>query len=282
MFLVGGAASIAGVLLSTIKNNDDGTYSLKEMATKIRGSDQHEPKTQLAIVENTQNVCGGKVVPLNWLDEFTALCKRYRIKAHMDGARVFHAAEYLNVPVSRIAQDFDSLTFCLSKSLCAPVGSVVVGSQEFINQARRMRKALGGAMRQAGILAAAGLFAIDNILPKLGNDHRHMLKITKAIHDLKSPFVDVDLNSVQTNIAIIKLTQPNKFSMTDFVNRMKEITDDELKAGITDLSGNGIVVKFCSRDEWTDFIRLVIYHHINDELVDLAIKKFEYVIKQLD
>lgn len=277
---LGGAAGIAGVLLNPIKNNDDGTYSLDELRMKIRGSDIHEPKTSLAIVENTHNICGGKVISLKWLDEIATVCKANEMKLHMDGARVFHAAEYLKVPVSRIARDCDSLTFCLSKSLCAPVGSVLVGSSEFIKRARRMRKALGGGMRQAGVLAAAGLVALEDIVPKLDDDHKHLLKIAQAVHNLKSPFVDIDINAVQTNICMMEFKQPNKFSALDFVNRIKEVTDDELSAGVKDSSGNGIIIKAWARDEW-NCVRLVVYHHINDDLVDLAIKKFEYCIKQI-
>lgn len=140
----GGAASIAGVLLNVIPNNENGTYSIDELRSRIRGQDSHEPITTLAIVENTHNICGGKVIPLEWIDELVSICKSHNIKLHMDGARIFHAANYLNVPVSRIARDFDSLTFCLSKSLCAPVGSVLVGTKEFIHLARRFRKVLGG------------------------------------------------------------------------------------------------------------------------------------------
>lgn len=148
--------------MNAIPNNDDGTYSLEEFQKRIRDSDNdHEPITTLAIVENTHNWCGGKVIPLSWIDELVSICKNHNIKMHMDGARIFHAAEFLNVPVSRIARDFDSITFCLSKSLCCPVGSVLVGSTEFIRMARRYRKVLGGGMRQVGHLAAAGLVALN-------------------------------------------------------------------------------------------------------------------------
>lgn len=279
--LSGGAACLANVLLSPIPNNEDGTFSLKEFRSKIRGSDRiHEPKTRLVIVENTQNVCGGKVIPLEWLDELAQIAKANKLKMHMDGARVFHSAEYLNVPVSRIARDFDSVTFCLSKSLCCPVGSILVGSKDFIEFARFMRKSLGGGMRQVGILAAAGLVALDDIVPKLGNDHRHTKQIAKAIYDLKSPFVTVDINNVQTNICMIRFLQPDKCSPQHFAERLQRITNKELMDGVTDKHGNGIAVKVCARDEWR-CIRYVMHHHINDELADLTIEKIKYCIKEL-
>lgn len=267
--------------MSPINNNDDGTFSLKELKTKIRGGDRiHEPKTKLVIVENTQNICGGKVIPFEWLDDLTSICKCRGIKMHMDGARVFHAAEYLNVPVSRVVRDFDSVSFCLSKSLCAPVGSILVGSMEFIEYARCMRKGLGGGMRQVGILAAAGLIALEDIVPKLGNDHYHTKQIAQAIFDMKSPYVTVDIDNVQTNICMIQLLQPEKYSATYFMERLQHITSKELSAGITDKSGNGIIVKVCARDEWY-CIRYVMYHHINDELTALAIKKITFCIEEL-
>lgn len=147
--------------MNTIPNKPDGTFSLEEFESKIRGSDPlHEPRTSMVVVENTHNLTGGKVIPLKWMDELAVICKKRDIKMHMDGARVFHAAEYLNVPVSRIARDFDSLTFCLSKSMCCPVGSVLVGSKEFIEYARCVRRVLGGGVPQMGMFY---LFYINEV-----------------------------------------------------------------------------------------------------------------------
>lgn len=253
---------------------------MDELRSKIRGSDCHEAKTSLVIVENTQNICGGKVIPLEWLDELNAICKEHKLKMHMDGARIFNAADYLNVPVSRIVRDFDSVTFCLSKGLCAPIGSVLIGSKEFIDQARYLRKGLGGGMRQVGLLAAAGLVALDDIVPKLRNDHLHARQIAKAIHDLRSPFVSVEIDNVQTNICMIHFSQPEKYSATYFVERLKQVTEKELSAGVTDKNGKGIVVKVSARSEW-NCIRYVTYHHINDDVTALAIKKFKFCIEEM-
>lgn len=129
-----GAAQFAGVQLATIANQPDGTYSLAAFRQRIRGDDPHEPSTQLAIVENTHNMCGGKVVPLRFLDEWSALCVAHGIRRHMDGARVFNAAEALGVPVARVVRDVDSVCFCLSKGLSAPVGSMLLGTREFIKR----------------------------------------------------------------------------------------------------------------------------------------------------
>lgn len=136
-----GAAQIAGVQLATVKNKTDGTFCLNEMKRKLRLYDDcHEPVTALVVVENTHNMCGGKVLPLEWLNELAGVCKNAarangtKIALHMDGARIFNAASYLKVPVAEIAKHFDSVYFCLSKGLSAPVGSILVGTKEFIRQ----------------------------------------------------------------------------------------------------------------------------------------------------
>lgn len=251
------------------------------MKQRIRGADTlHEPKTTLAIVENTHNVCGGRTLPLEWLDKFANLCDDHGLTKHMDGARIFNAAADLNVPVSRIVRDFDSVTFCLSKGLCAPVGSILIGSDEFIKKARSFRKVLGGGMRQCGHLAAAGLVALDDIVPQIHCVNERTKRIAQAIADLKNPYVSCNAGVVETNIAMVYLLDQEKYSTADLVKRLQKITDDELKAGIKDAAGNGIIVKVSARPEWGS-IRFVLYHHIDDELTDLAIAKFKYCINEL-
>lgn len=220
-------------------------------------------------------------MPLEWMDELASICKSHNIKMHMDGARVFSAAEYLNVPLSRVCRDFDSVMFCLSKSLCAPVGSVIVGSKEFIQYARCMRTLLGGAMPQVGVLAAAGLVALKEVSPNITHDHRHTKQIAQAIYDLNSPYVTVDIDSVQTNICLIRLLKPEKYSAKYFLERLLQVSNKELLAGVTDKSGDGIIVKVCGIDEW-EFVRIVTYIHINDEMTGLVIKKLKYCIEELN
>lgn len=130
----GGAAYLAGVLLNVIENNPDGTFSLEGVKSRIRGWDFHEPRTSLVLVENTHNICGGKVLPLDWLEELSTICKDNSMKLHMDGARIFNASASSGVPVSRIVRDVDSVCFCMSKGLSCPVGSVLIGTTEFIGQ----------------------------------------------------------------------------------------------------------------------------------------------------
>lgn len=176
----GAAAQLAGIQFATVKNLNDGTFSLEDVKRKIRIYEFHEPITKLVLVENTHNMCGGKVLPMKFIDDLAIICRENNLKLHMDGSRIFNAAAYLNLPVSRIVRDCDTVNFALSKGLCAPVGSCLVGSKEFIEQARRTRKVLGGGMRQAGILAAAGIYALENNVKTLINDHVNARKIAEG------------------------------------------------------------------------------------------------------
>ncbi|XP_055543208.1 uncharacterized protein LOC129728776 [Wyeomyia smithii] len=275
----GGAAQIAGVQLSTIKNAPDGTFCLDELRTRFRGFDVHEPKTSLVMVENTHNICGGKVVPLQWLEDLAKICKQHSSKLHMDGARIFNAAEYLGVSVARIVRDVDSVCYCLSKGLACPAGSVLIGSADFIQEAHRLRKALGGGMRQVGFLAAAGLCALDEIVPKLGDDHKRTRKIAQAINDMNSSIISVDLENLHTNILLLKILS-KKITSSDISTRFAQVFSKEIESEITDTQGRGICVKVSARD-WA-FTRIVMYTNITDEEVDLAIKKIKYVIKEYE
>uniref|UniRef100_A0A182QXQ8 Aromatic amino acid beta-eliminating lyase/threonine aldolase domain-containing protein n=1 Tax=Anopheles farauti TaxID=69004 RepID=A0A182QXQ8_9DIPT len=275
----GGAAQIAGVLLNTIHNNPDGTFCLNELVRKFRGFDVHEPDTTLVMVENTHNICGGKVLPLDWLEKLAAICREKGAKVHMDGARVFNAAAYLDLPVSRVVRDVDSVCFCLSKGLACPVGSILLGTKEFIKEAHRLRKALGGGMRQVGFLAAAGLCALDEIVPKLKDDHVRTRRVAEAIEQLGSPIFKVDLANLHTNILMVQILS-KKISSSDLAHRLAKVAPGEIEAGVTDPEGKGIIVKLSARD-WT-FARIVVYTNITDEDVELAIKKIRYVFNEYE
>lgn len=199
----------------------------------------------------------------------------------MDGARIFNAAEYLKVPVARVARDVDSVCFCLSKNLCAPVGSLLVGTKQFVDKARRLRKALGGGMRQVGFLAAAGLCALETIVPCLGNDHHHTRQLAEAIDSLKSTIFRVDLKNLQTNILMIKINEnPKNITSLDLSNRLAKVTDEEVSNGVCDNLQKSIVVKTSCKNLAT--LRVVFYHQIDDQLTQLAIKKVLYVIRELE
>lgn len=280
LFEQGGASQLAGIQISPIKNKPDGTFCLENFQRHFHGRDVHEVITTMAVVENTHNMCGGKVIPLEWLDEFTRICQANDLRTHMDGARIFNAAAHLKVPVARIVRDFDSVNFCLSKGLCAPVGSMLVGSQAFITKARRTRKVLGGGMRQVGILAAAGLVALDTIVPVLSEDHRRMKCIAQAIYELNSPWVEADIDTIQSNICILRMVDSKHFSSECLLERLLTCTDKEVADGVVDNEGKPIILKISSRN--TNFARLVMYHGNTDDDVEMAIKKIIYCIKNFN
>jgi threonine aldolase len=166
----GGSSTLGGIAQFQIPNNPDGTLPLDRVEAAIRGSDQHEARTKLIALENTHNRCGGTVLPIAYMKQVRELADRHNLKVHLDGARVFNAAVALGADVAAITRYVDSVTFCLSKGLSAPVGSVICGPREFIAQARRYRKMLGGGMRQAGVLAAAGIVALEKMVDRLLNN----------------------------------------------------------------------------------------------------------------
>lgn len=261
----GGPAQIAGVTVCQIPNYPDGTYDLDELETKFRIDRLHEPISKLVTAENT---IGGKVVPQDWLDRLCQVARDHGLKSHLDGARLFNASVASGLPVDRIVRDFDSVTFCLSKGLSAPVGSVLCGSQKFVQRARRIKKVLGGGLRQCGILAAAGLVALDEIVPLLKYDHERAFRLATAINEAKSPLFSVDLKTTQTNMVQMKMTSKQRSSI-DFVERLQKIESDQRE-------DQAIVRAFALTKT---SVRFVIYHQVTDELIDLAIMKIKYLIK---
>ena len=196
----GGAAVLGSIQPQPIENNPDGTLPFDKLAAAIKPDDMHFARTHLLSLENTIN---GKVLPLTYLAEARDFVNTHNLKLHLDGARVFNAAVALDVPVKEIAQYFDSMTICLSKGLCAPVGSLLLGSKEYIAKARRLRKMVGGGMRQAGILAAAGKLAITEQVLQLKQDHINAKTLAQGLAELPGFSVNPDL--VQTNIVFAKL-----------------------------------------------------------------------------
>lgn len=196
----GGAAVLGSIQPQPIENNPDGTLPFDKLAAAIKPDDSHFARTKLLSLENTIN---GKVLPLSYLQQARAFVDEHGLKLHLDGARVYNAAVALNVPVREIAQYFDSMTICLSKGLGAPVGSLLLGSTEYIAKARRLRKMVGGGMRQAGILAAAGKLALTEQVPQLKIDHDNAKALAQGLATLPGFHVNSDL--VQTNIVFAKL-----------------------------------------------------------------------------
>ncbi|AVF93639.1 low-specificity L-threonine aldolase [Vibrio diabolicus] len=196
----GGAAVLGSIQPQPVENNPDGTLPFDKLAAAIKPDDCHFARTKLLSLENTIN---GKVLPLSYLAKARHFVNKHNLQMHLDGARVFNAAAALDVPVKEIGQYFDSMTICLSKGLAAPVGSLLLGSKEYIAKARRLRKMVGGGMRQAGILAAAGKLALTEQVEQLKQDHTNAKTLAEGLAEL--PGFSVNPEFVQTNIVFAKL-----------------------------------------------------------------------------
>jgi threonine aldolase len=182
-FEAGGGAVLGGIQPQPIPFNERGELEIEAIRQVIKPDDYHFAKTKLVCLENTTN---GKVLALDYLSEFSNFALSKGLGRHLDGARVFNASVKLGVDVKEISQCFDSMSICLSKGLAAPVGSLLVGSNELVSKARRWRKMVGGGMRQAGILAAAGIYALEHNIKRLADDHRHASELAKALGELSS------------------------------------------------------------------------------------------------
>ncbi|MGD8110158.1 low-specificity L-threonine aldolase [Vibrio sp. TRT 17S01] len=243
----GGAAVLGSIQPQPIENNPDGTLDLSKVAAAIKPNDSHFARTKLLSLENTIN---GKVLPISYLAQAREFVDKHKLSLHLDGARVYNAAVALDIDVKEIAQYFDSMTICLSKGLCAPVGSLLLGSEEYIAKARRLRKMVGGGMRQAGILAAAGKLALTEQVPQLKIDHANAKRLANGLEKLDA--FEVKSDFVQTNIVFAKLVESVD------VNTLVEQLAQE---GITVSAGNPI--------------RFVTHHDITETDVDFLLKKLK-------
>ena len=194
----GGASSALGVAFHTLPNEPDGTLSLQNIAAAIRDTDDHYPKTTLVCVENTHNGCGGVPLTAEYMDSLGEFCHSRDIPLHVDGARLMNAAVAEGVPAARLLEAADSASICLSKGLGAPIGSIVVGSEPFIREARRLRKRLGGGMRQAGVIAACGIVALRDNVHDLERDHRLAKSMARGLSATDG--IVLDPKSIRTNI----------------------------------------------------------------------------------
>ncbi len=201
---VGAAAVLSSLNLRPL-TFPKGIYNAAQIEAAIRSDDIHEPPTSLICLENA--LANGRVVPLETMREIRGMAQSHNIPVHMDGARVFNAALTLGVDVKELTACVDSVSCCLSKGLCAPVGSVLCGSSEFIARARKNRKMLGGGMRQTGILAAAGILSLTEMTRRLGEDHDNARRLAKRLVEI--PGVTVDLESVRINMVFATFDWPN-------------------------------------------------------------------------
>ncbi len=201
---VGAMAALAGVQVRTVAGVH-GQMRPDDVLQAIRNDDIHFPQTSLICLENTHNRAGGAVLPLAYMDEIRTIARERKIAIHLDGARLFHASIATGQPVAEFANRADSVQVCLSKGLSAPIGSILAGSRDFIHRARKWRKALGGGMRQVGVLAAPGLIALTQMVDRLQDDHDRAKSLALALSQM--PDVVIDLDHVETNIVIANITK---------------------------------------------------------------------------
>ncbi len=213
----GNISRIAGSIPRPLPS-DYGVIPLELIEENIhKGLRDHIPETRLIALENTHNYWGGAPIPVDYIEKVGLLAKKYNLYFHLDGARIFNAATSLSKDVKEIAKPFDTVMFCLSKGLSAPVGSLIAGSFDFIKEARVVRKYLGGGMRQAGVLAAAGIVAIKKMTKRLHEDHERAKKLAEGIYDIEG--LKVDLDRVKTNFVMIELSKMSSF---EFLEKLKE------------------------------------------------------------
>jgi len=201
----GGSAAIGGIHPRTLPNQPDGTLPIQEIEAAIRPADIHFPKTRLIVLENTHNRCGGAPIDIKYLKAVRDVARAHGLAVHVDGARIFNAAISLGVDTRDLVAPADSVGFCLSKGLAAPVGSVVCGTDDFILEARRIRKMLGGGMRQAGILAAAGIVSLNEMIDRLAEDHANAQLLAWGLADMNG--LSIQPERVRTNMVYVEVTQ---------------------------------------------------------------------------
>lgn len=218
LYEAGGISALGGIHSCQLPNAEDGSLVLAEVEAAIRPDDPHSPITRLVCLENTHNRCGGTVQSLAYTRELCALAHSRGLVVHLDGARIFNASTALGVPAVELAQPVDSVTFCLSKALCAPVGSVLCGTREFIRKAQRARKMLGGGMRQAGVLAAAGLVALETMVDRLGEDHERARRLARGLKAIPTLRLDADIPA--TNMVFCHFADPKRTDAQDIVRGM--------------------------------------------------------------
>jgi threonine aldolase len=201
LFEAGGISALGGIHSCQLINQADGTIDVQNICDAIRPNDAHHPVTRLICIENTHNRCGGVSLTAQYTAEVGQLARQKDLILHIDGARIFNAAVDQGTSAAELAAPADSITYCLSKGLCAPVGSVLCGSKDFIARAHRIRKQLGGGMRQAGILAAAGIVALETMIDRLKEDHQRARDLADGLS--KIPGIKLDPNTPQTKYDLL-------------------------------------------------------------------------------
>ena len=253
----GGMAALGGIHPRPVKNQADGTLALDDIRAAIQSEDVHHTITRLICLENTQNICGGVVLSAEYTQEVGKIARENDLALHIDGARIFNAAAALNVNVKDLVRPADSIMFCLSKGLVAPVGSMLVGSKKFINRARHLRKMLGGGMRQVGVLAAAGLISLDKMTGRLGQDHARAKTLYEGLKQVRGLKLGP---SPSSNMVYFDLLDQVHLSVKQISEEMKK---------------RGVMVDWAGPRRF----RLVTHYWVDDSGVKKTLEAFAQVLK---
>jgi threonine aldolase len=258
LYEAGGISALGGVHSHQLPNQPDGTISIEDICNAVRSEDAHFPPSRLICLENTHNRCGGVSITAAYTAAVGEVARQHNLQLHMDGARIFNAAIDQGMSAAELAEPVDSITFCLSKALCAPVGSVLCGDKEFIFRAHRIRKQLGGGMRQSGILAAAGIVALENMVERLGEDHERARQLARGLSEI--PGINLEPNSPQTNMVFLSLDERLPLNA---------------KMAASKLAEQKVYVGVIGERRF----RLVTHYWIDDEAIADSIKAFETVVQ---
>lgn len=215
----GGMSALGGIQPCPVPNQKDGTLALDDILASIRTEDVHHPITRLICLENTQNICGGVPLTAEYTRRVAEIARTHNLALHIDGARLFNAAAAQNVDAKELAAPADSVMFCLSKGLAAPIGSMLVGTAKFIARARRIRKMLGGGMRQVGVIAAAGLISLEKMTARLGEDHLRAKKLADGLRQL--PGILLDEGTPYTNMVYFNISEDIRWNAWELTERLK-------------------------------------------------------------
>ena len=258
LYEAGGVSVLGGVHSNQLHNQRDGSLALEDVTAAIRSDDPHEPNTRLICLENTHNACGGTYQTPEYLRQVSEFAHQRGLAVHLDGARIFNAAVAQGVKARALTATVDSVTFCLSKGLCSPVGSVLCGSKEFISKANRLRKMVGGGMRQAGILAAAGILALETMTDRLRDDHVRARKLADGLKQIEG--LVLDPGTPATNMVFLLLKSEVRFSTREFMEQMK------MRQVLIDAAGDR-------------YFRLVTHYWIDDAMVNKSIAAFRDILQ---
>jgi len=253
----GGTSILGGLHSHQLPNNNDGTINISDIVSSINNTDDtHYARTRLVCLENTHNICYGTAIESQYFIDVKKAITPFKLKLHIDGARIFNASTALKTSVKNLTQSADSVSFCLSKGLACPAGSLILGDLNFINKAKRLRKMLGGGMRQAGVLAAAGIYALDNMVERLDEDHNNAKQLASAISEL--PNIKIQTEKIATNLIFFHL-QHDKLTDNKFIN---ELNNNNIKI---DMRGNRQ-------------FRMVTHFGFTNNHIDKVIKTFKLIL----